>query len=235
MALEVFNRKETKYILTNEKYMQLFNSIKSYLTEDEYPKSTICNIYFDTDNYDLIARSIEKPIYKQKVRLRSYNIPTLDDYVFLEIKKKYLGTVNKRRIKIKLKEYYEFLNSKNLENKNMQIKSEIDYIFKMYDLKPKIYIAYDRLCFIDKNDKSFRITFDKNIRSRTDDLKLENGDKGNNYFNDNKVIMEVKAKEAYPVWFLKALRECNIKPASFSKYGSIYTKMRKGDELCLIV
>lgn len=232
MVKEVFNRKESKYLLTKDVYEKLLNDIACNIKPDEYPKSTICNIYLDTDGYDLISRSIEKPIYKQKVRLRSYNVPDLDDYVFLEIKKKFNGIVNKRRIKILLKDYYDYLDNKKLNIKNRQIKEEIDYCFKMYDLKPKIYIAYDRLCFIDKNDKTFRITFDKNIRSRNYDLKLENGDKGSKYFKNGEIIMEVKAQDAYPTWFIKALSNFKIRPTSFSKYGSIYTKQSKEGVLC---
>lgn len=235
MSGEVFNRKETKYLLSYDKYEKLFINIKDYLKPDEYPKSTICNIYFDTDGYDLISHSIEKPIYKEKVRLRSYNVPSLDDYVFLEIKKKFNGTVNKRRIKFSLRDYYNYLDNKKLNTSNKQIKEEIDYIFKTYDLKPKIFIAYDRLCFVDKNDNTFRITFDKNVRSRCYDLKLEDGDKGINYFEDEKVIMEVKAQNAYPTWFIKILSSLEIRPSSFSKYGSIYTKKKKENELCLTV
>ena len=235
MIKEVFNRNESKYILNKDTYNLLMDSIKKYITHDEYPKSTICNIYFDTDNYDLISHSIEKPIYKEKVRLRSYNVPSLDDYVFLEIKKKFNKVVNKRRIKISLKDYYEYLDNKKLNVGNKQIKSEIDYIFKMHDLKPKMFIAYDRLCFIDKSDNTFRITFDRNIRSRDYDLKLEDGDDGIKYFEDGKIIMEVKAINSYPMWFLKILSNLNIKPTSFSKYGSIYIKKRKDDELCLTV
>lgn len=232
MIKEVFNRKESKYILSKDIYNNLINIIQNNITYDEYPKSTICNIYFDTDNYDLISNSIQKPIYKQKVRLRSYNIPDLNDYVFLEIKKKFNGIVNKRRIKMSLKEYYDYLNNGELKTNNKQIKEEIDYCFSMYDLKPKIFIAYDRLCFIDKNDKSFRITFDKNVRSRNNDLKLEDGDNGHNYFEKGEIIMEVKAQNAYPTWFIKALSNLKIRPTSFSKYGSIYIKESKEGAVC---
>ena len=235
MSIEVFNRKETKYVLTKDKYEALLNIMKTYLDEDEYPRSTICNIYFDTDNYDLISHSIEKPVYKEKVRLRSYNVPDLNDYVFLEIKKKFNGIVNKRRIKISLKDYYDYLDNGKLDNVNKQIKDEIDYCFNIYNLKPKIFIAYDRLCFIDKNDKAFRVTFDKNIRSRTDDLKLDCGDNGDNYFEDEKVVMEVKAQERYPMWFINIIRQFNIRPTSFSKYGSIYIKQERKRKLCLTV
>jgi SPX domain protein involved in polyphosphate accumulation len=224
MANEVFRRKEIKYILTQEKYKSLLNTINSHIEKDPYFKSTICNIYYDTSNYDLIRHSIDKPIYKEKVRLRSYEVPKLDSTVFLEIKKKYNGIVGKRRIQIKLKDFYEYLETGEIKNTNEQIKKEIDYCFKIYNLEPKLFLAYDRLSYYDKDDKNFRITFDTNIRSREDNLRLEKGDKGKKYFEDDLIIMETKALNAYPLWFVKALSGLKIYPESFSKYGSIYKK-----------
>ena len=227
MSKEVFNRKEIKYVLNRDNYNKILDEIKDHIKEDEYPKSTICNIYFDTDNYDLISHSIDKPLYKEKVRLRSYNIPKSEDYVFLEVKKKYEGLVNKRRVKIKLCDFYNYMNDKSLITSNNQIKEEIEYCFNTYNLIPKMFIAYDRTCYTDKDNKNFRITFDQNIRSRSDELHLEYGDAGKLYFKDNMHIMEVKTLGALPLWFTTILSSLKIYPVSFSKYGSIYEKNLK--------
>lgn len=224
MSNEVFRRKETKYILSLDEYNSLMKKIEDHLEKDKYYESTICNVYYDTSNYDLIVHSLEKPIYKEKVRVRSYNVPKLNDTVFLEIKKKYKGIVGKRRIELKLKDFYNYLETGKIDNCNEQIKQEIDYCFKFYDLKPRLYLAYDRLSYYDKDDQCFRITFDRNIRSREDDLFLEKGDKGKKHFDDDIVIMETKALNAYPLWFARILSELKIYPGSFSKYGSIYSK-----------
>ncbi len=224
MANEVFRRKEIKYILTQEQYKSLLHVINNHIEKDKYYKSTICNIYYDTSNYDLIRHSLDKPTYKEKVRLRSYEVPKLDSNVFLEIKKKYAGIVGKRRIEIKLKDFYDYLKTGELNNSNEQIKKEIDYCFKLYNLEPKLFLAYDRLSYYDKDDINFRITFDTNIRSREDNLRLEKGDKGKLYFDDDLIVMETKALNAYPMWFVKALSELKLYPGSFSKYGSIYSK-----------
>ena len=224
MFNDVIRRKEIKYILSSEQYNTLLKKISDNLAEDEYYKSTICNIYFDTIHDDLIIKSIEKPKYKEKIRLRSYVIPKLDTEVFLEIKKKLKGEVSKRRIKLKLKDFYDYIETGNLKSKNEQIKKELDYSFKYYKLEPRIYLAYDRLSYYDKDNVNFRITFDKDIRSRKDDLRLENGDKGDLLFEDGSVIMETKTLGSYPMWFVKVLSELKIYPQSFSKYGSIYLK-----------
>lgn len=216
-----FQRVEEKYLITENQKEKLLKKISSYMIKDKFYISHIHNIYFDTCNNDLIIHSLEKPVFKDKFRVRSYNIPTLDDEVFLEIKTKYKGVVGKRRIKIKLHEYYDYINN-NIKSDN-QIFNEIDYYFKYYKLKPSIYIAYDRESYIGINDKNLRITFDNNLRSRRDNLVFEEGNT-TKYFTSNNYIMEIKTLGAIPLWLVKVLSELNIMPTSFSKYGKIYEK-----------
>ena len=112
--IEIFKRIEQKYLLSENEYNKLMNRLKDHIVKDKYFQSTICNVYFDTDNYDLIVSSIEKDIFKEKVRLRSYNIPNLNDIVFLEIKSKLDGVVYKRRVTLTLDEFYNYLNGKKV-------------------------------------------------------------------------------------------------------------------------
>lgn len=226
MYENIFKRVEQKYVLTEQEYKLLFKKINKYLKKDKYFKSTICNIYFDTINNDLIINSLEKPIFKEKIRLRSYQVPSINDDVFLEIKEKYKGIVGKRRIKIKLKDFYTYLKTNNYDKDN-QIMNEINYYFKYYDLKPAIYIAYDRLSYCGVDDNSLRITIDSNLRSRNSDLNLELGDAGKCYFKDKNYIMEIKTLGSMPLWLVRSLSELKIYPTSFSKYGSIYQKELK--------
>lgn len=225
MNTNVFKRVETKYLLTDDEYNILMKKIDKHLMKDRFYKSTICNIYFDSEDYDIINKSLEKPIFKQKIRLRSYNIPDLNDDVFFEIKGKYDGVVFKRREKLKLIDYYNYINDGKIPS-DKQIMKEIDYIIKKDNLKPKMMLSYDRLSYYDRNNKNFRITFDQNIRSREDDLKLEFGDAGKLYFDKPMHIMELKSLGAMPLWFTNILTKLKIYPKSFSKYGSIYKKMK---------
>ena len=224
MDINVFKRVEKKYLLSEDLYQKLFEKINNYITVDTYDFSTICNIYFDTDDYLLVNRSIEKPIYKEKVRLRSYGVPKKNSKVFLEIKKKYKGVVGKRRVSAPLKEFYTYFDIGKYPNVDTKIMNEINYCFKFYNLKPKVFLAYDRYSYKGKDDSNFRITFDKNIRSRTDNLYLENGDNGMLLLDKICYIMEVKTLGAYPLWFAQILSELNIYPTSFSKYGNVYKK-----------
>lgn len=224
--MDKFRRVENKYMFNEEVYNKLISKIKYYIKEDIYPKYTICNIYMDNNNFDLINNSIEKPLFKEKVRIRSYGNPKLNDNVYLEVKKKFDGVVSKRRTKLKLKDLYKYLSNDLDINGNQNFK-EIDYIIKKYLLKPKYYIAYDRIAFLAKDNNELRITFDTNIRSRTDYLRLELGDSGKLLFKDKKYIMEVKTIGSIPLWLSHILSELKIYPCSFSKYGSIYEEGMK--------
>lgn len=220
MVQKVFRRVEKKYLINEKQYQDILSLASSYIVKDRFYKTTICNIYFDNYNNDLIINSLEKPIYKEKIRLRSYGTPSLNDKVFFEIKKKYSGTVFKRREIVTLKEAYDYLDHHRY--KQSQIMKEIDYCFNRYNLEPSLYLAYDRYSYREKNNSHFRLTFDYNIRSRISDLKLDSGDEGQKLLNNNQYIMEVKCLNAMPLWFSKILSYLQIYPISFSKYGKIY-------------
>ncbi len=225
MAQQVFRRTETKYILTEKQVHDLMWLIEPYLKKDKYFKGTNCSIYYDDDNRYLAIHSLEKPLYKEKIRVRSYGVPRLDDTVFVEIKKKYKGIGSKRRIPVKLTDFYRYLKNGRLETGSPVIKAELDECFKRYQLKPTMFLAYDRTSYNDKTNPTFRITFDRNIRSRNDDLRLELGDHGTKYFKKDEVVMEVKALNAYPLYFVRALSRLKIYPHSFSKYGRVTEKI----------
>ena len=226
---KVFKRIEKKYVLDEKQLKKLFFKIKPYIMKDKYYQSTINNIYFDTNSNDLIINSIDKPLFKEKIRVRSYGIPNEYDNVFLEIKTKNNGVVGKRRIAISLNEFNDFLENHNYD-KNNQIMKEIVYHFEYYKLVPKRFIAYDRKSFVGINNKNLRITVDANLRSREDNLCFEAGSSGCKYFDKPHYIVEIKTPNSIPLWLAKILSELKIYPMSFSKYGSIYKK--KGDVLC---
>lgn len=218
----IFQRVEEKYFMDKKTKDLFFNNIKNYIDKDKYYESEILSIYFDNDNKDIVRRSLDKPVYKDKIRLRSYGTPNLDSNVFLEIKNKYQGVTGKRRIMLTLGEFYDYYyNNKMIDS---QIMKEIDYLFKYYDLKPNCFVSYDRLSYKGKEDENLRITVDSNLKGRTKDLKLEDGNYGKKYFKDDVYIMEIKTLNSMPLWLTKELSELKIFPISFSKYGEIYKK-----------
>lgn len=222
--MDVFRRVEIKYLLTKEKYECLLRRLKPKIEKDSYYFSKILNIYYDTEQYDMIRNSIEKPIYKEKIRLRSYGIPTKESTVFLEIKKKYQGVVGKRRIALPLKEAYNYINTGKMIKEN-QIMKEIDYCFRKYSLIPVLFLAYDRYSYKGKEDPNLRITFDFSIRFREKDLFLEKGDDGITLLKEE-CIMEIKTLKSMPMWLSSILSSLEIYPTSFSKYGKVYQEER---------
>lgn len=232
MSIEVFNRRERKYLIDDYMLAILREEIAPYMEADEHNLNnqvyTISNIYYDTPNNDIITRSVGKPIYKEKLRLRGYRVPKLDDQVFIEIKKKYDGIVNKRRSKIILKDAYEFIEKGKMDTvkdyMNEQIIREIEYFLSVNEIVPALYLAYDRYACFDKTDSDFRLTFDTNIRTRRYDLGLELGSHGDRLIDEGQWIMEIKATNAVPLWFARILSKYKIYPVSFSKYGTEFLR-----------
>lgn len=218
----LFKRREKKYILTKEQCDELSRRLEPYTEKDTYGEYSICNVYYDTDNYDLIRESLEKPKFKQKMRLRSYGIPSAGSRVFLELKKKYQGVVYKRRIKLPYEECMEYLEKDIPPRDNGASFREIDFVRKHFGLKPKVYLAYDRTALVAKDDPSLRITFDYNVRARAEDPCFEAGDYGVPVLDPDKRILELKLGMAMPKWLVDILGDMKIYPASFSKYGTFY-------------
>ncbi|SDC15705.1 VTC domain-containing protein [Paenibacillus sp. UNCCL117] len=232
MAIEVFNRYENKYLLDDAAYHSFYNRLLEYMELDDYNKQhpfyAISNIYFDTKDDALIRKSLSKPKYKEKLRLRAYGVPKQDAKVYLELKKKVFGLVNKRRTALALDEAYDFVRT-GMEPElqpymNKQVLHEIHYFLQRYELEPKVYLAYDRKALFCKNSRDLRITFDTNIRSRRCDLRLEDGDYGQALLEPGRWLMEVKAEKTVPMWLSRMLSEHQMFRTSFSKYGNEYKK-----------
>lgn len=220
-------------MLTMQQYDKLRELISPYMTEDKFGMHTICSIYFDTDDDRLIRNSIEKPLYKEKLRLRSYGVPKSDDHeVFLELKKKYKGIVYKRRESLTLSAAESYIQSGRFPA-DSQIFREIEYFRSYYSAYPKIFIAYDRIAMTGIDETSLRMTFDFKIRCRRDELDLRAGDHGIELLSNGSVLMEIKIPNAMPLWLSSALSQLKLYPVSFSKYGQFYIKELKGEfKLC---
>ncbi len=219
-----FKRYEKKFFLTREQYRLFLKKIDSFVKADAFPHYTICNLYYDTDNFALIRASIEKPVYKEKMRVRSYGTPTESDKVFVELKKKYEGVVYKRRVTTPPAFVEPLLSGFRRGDENPQISKELAYFNRFYRLQPKAFIAYDRQAFQGIENKELRITFDTKLRYRLENLDLRNGDYGEPILNDDedKILMEIKIPGTCPLWLSRILSELKIHSSSFSKYGTCY-------------
>ena len=216
-----FQRVEKKYILSNDQYEAMRRGMCGHVKPDDYSHYSIGNIYCDTEDYALIRISLEKPVYKEKLRLRSYGVPENGEPVFMELKKKYDGIVYKRRVTVNAAEAASCVRREKLCRSD-QISREINWFLQSYLPQPAAYIGYDREAWAGTEDKELRITFDTNLRGRNWDLDLRAGDSGVLFFPPDRVLMELKLAGGAPIWLAKLMSENGIFSSSFSKYGSYY-------------
>lgn len=226
-----FRRFEIKYLVDREEKGRLMELIRMYTCPDEYGRSTICNLYYDTPDRLLIRRSLEKPVYKEKLRVRSYGPVSEDGAVFVELKKKYNGVVYKRRVCMTEAEAAMYLAGGTLEKRN-QIINEIDYFISYYKgIAPAAYISYEREAFFGRSDNQLRITFDDNILWRETELSLVSEVSGEPLLPEGRSLMEIKLASGMPLWLSHELNSMKVFNTSFSKYGSAYlTMLSDGEE-----
>lgn len=238
----IFQRVEKKYMLTENDVARFLIKIGASLEHDTYANSTVGSLYLDTPDFRLIRNSIDakeyEMKYKEKLRLRGYGEIHDDSRVFLEIKKKFKGVVYKRRVAMSIENALRYLES-GARTVDSQIMREIDYAMKIYEHpKPSCAVFYEREAYVDKDNPSLRLTFDRNIRYRTDALDLRLGSFGKIILPENTVLLEIKTDGGMPLPLSKALDDLSIYPTSFSKYGTAYTdilqtktKIHKGDPI----
>lgn len=234
---KVFDRVEKKCLITKKQKTEMLKVIKEKMQKDKYYISDVYNIYFDTENFDLIIQSIEQPMFKEKLRARSYGGY---DKVFFEIKTKLCGKDNnvgyKRRVRVTKKDYKKIVSGNykvsdlikdNADGPNdFRIAEEVDYLIDFFGLKPMILVFYRRESY--QGEGGLRITFDEKLKYRTENIGFSKRKIDNFYFEDEKnIIMEIKAHGAWPLWLARKMSQERIFPEQFSKVGKIYQKIGK--------
>ncbi len=219
----VFQRYELKYLITAEEKAYVLDAMAPYMALDAYGRTTIRNVYYDTGNYRMIRRSIDRPSYKEKLRVRAYCQVGREDTVFVELKKKAKGVVYKRRIPLSEAGATDWLMRRTQKPEDSQIAREIDYVLRFYgDLRPACYLSYEREAYYALDGSDFRVTFDENILARTDALSLCEVPGGTPLLNAGMTLMEIKCAGGLPLWMVRALSARRIYKSSFSKYGTAY-------------
>ena len=231
MAIRTFQRREVKFLLSKAQYDALQPILLDYMNPDKYcvngKEYGVYNVYYDTDDNFLIRESLAKPYYKEKIRLRSYASPAgPEDMVFLEIKKKIGGIVTKRRVTMTLQQANAYIQTRVKPQSDkflqMQVLKELDVFLNNYAVSPKQYISYQRSAFFGKDNSDFRLTFDRQITARREDISLASGNYGSQIIRPDQRLMEIKVTDSIPKWLSDALSELNIYKTSFSKYGTAY-------------
>lgn len=222
----VFRRYELKYMLTEAQKEILLKEISRHMEPDRYGKTTIRNIYFDTENYRLIRRSLEKPVYKEKLRVRSYTRATPESTVFAELKKKYEGVVYKRRLPLPEGTAMAWLTGGMALPRSTQISREIDYFMHFYgEVRPTVFLSYEREAYFDTEESGLRVTFDESILARREQVNLCAPVYGTPLLPAGLVLMELKCAGGLPLWMVRLLSREGIRKTSFSKYGTAYEKL----------
>ena len=219
----IFERHENKYLISKEQCVRCQKIISQQMEPDSYCQYMVQNIYYDNEAWDVIRTSIEKPKYKEKMRLRCYDIPNKESKVFLELKKKYKGIVYKRRAAIPFNDLSFRSTGDIISVQNSQIFRELNFYMTKNQVMEKIYIAYRRTAFTGIEEKDLRVTFDADIRFRLDKLDFLNPELGIFLLPKDIFVMEIKALGGMPLWMARFLCENEIFPTPFSKYGKCYT------------
>ena len=230
----IFQRNEFKYLLDARQLQAILAAMAPYMVPDEYSHSSIRNLYLDTPDFRLIRRSLEKPVYKEKLRVRSYGRAEAEASVFVELKKKYRSVVYKRRIAMPQNQALGCVAGTELWP-NSQIGAELAYAADFYKtLRPAVFLSYERDSFRGVEDENFRVTFDAEIRYRREELTLDSDTWGVPILAPGQVLMEVKAAGGIPIWMAHVLSERGIFKTSFSKYGTAYQDIllngRRGEQ-----
>ena len=219
----VFQRYELKYLLTRSQRDKILEAMRTHMALDQYGRTTIRNLYFDTDNYRLVRRSIERPVYKEKLRIRSYEQARPESTVFVEIKKKYRSIVYKRRIALTERAAMEWTLGGKFHENETQISREVDYFLYYYEtLHPVMFLSYEREAYYSLDGSDFRVTFDDNVLCRQEDLSLTSDIGGIPLLDEDTVLMEIKCSGGIPLWMIHILSEEHLGKTSFSKYGTAY-------------
>lgn len=242
MVTKTFKRYELKYFVTPAQFETIRTALSDKMVPDEYCKKNgsymIYNLYFDAPDDGIIRQSLEKPYYKEKLRLRSYTMPTSrEDTVFLELKKKIGGVVAKRRAIMTYGQAMDYLENGTLPElrtyQDNQVMHEISCFLTRYQPVPKVFISYERIAYADRNDPDLRLSFDFNILTRRTDVTLTAGDWGTELLDTDDILMEIKCAGSIPLWLCRLMSDLGINKTSFSKYGTEYKKYVSGHRMRL--
>lgn len=239
MVIEIFRRREQKYLITTDQYIEMVKRIAPYMRPDRNGKNghyTITTLYFESPDKKIYYETKNKLKFRQKLRLRIYDDTDIHGNAFFEVKQKHKKVVNKRRMVLPLSEAYRYLNEKaatslnNFKTSNLQVFREIDYYRELYQLQPEMVVSYDRHALHHIEDPDLRVTFDLNLRCRANDLRIENGPYGEHFIDPDLVVLEVKVSDSVPLWLTRILQDLECEQRSASKFCTSLERL-KGEEL----
>lgn len=224
----VFKRYELKFLMSRRQQEEFLHTMKPHMAPDRYPHSSIRNLYYDTPDFRLIRDSLDKPFYKEKLRIRSYGRAGSTDPVFVELKKKCDSIVYKRRIVLPQQEAIAWLDGSS-PVPDSQIGREIQAAANRWSpIFPQVFLSYERDSYHSNDESGLRLTFDSCIRYRTVAVTLDSDTWGTPLLGSDTILMELKVPESMPLWIARELSRLGVYKTTFSKYGTAYMQMLSG-------
>ena len=227
----IFKRYEQKYLITETQAAVVEAVLSQRMVPDQFDAYCVQNLYFDTANWDVIRTSMQRPYYKEKLRLRSYGTSDAAAPIFLELKKKYAGVSYKRRVVLPKGALSQPLKEV-LAKDPSQIARELDFYLKSTEVTPRLFVSYRRKAFADKEDAGLRVTLDSELRYRPDQLHFRQPEEGRLILPGAYRLLEIKTPTSIPLWLVRLCSDNEIFSGSYSKYAACYTdywqSMHKG-------
>ena len=226
-VINVMKRYELKYLPDRGQTAFLVNRLKGHMEPDRYGMTSIASLYYDTPDFRLIKASLDKPDFKEKIRLRSYGLAADNSPVFLELKRKASGIVYKRRVQTTIPEVRKFFAGEDGLFADRQISRELSWFRDYYrPLQPACVIIYDRVAYFEPGG-DLRLTIDFNPRYRMGEgLNLTDSTDGTLLLPEGDNVLEIKVQGAMPLWLTAILDEGQIYRNSFSKYGEAFRQQQ---------
>jgi hypothetical protein len=235
-----FNRHEFKYVISEDTAQEVLKTIQPHMKRDRHTDEAahyrISSLYFDTAENLFHEEYLREEQFRQKLRLRVYNHPTLLDPCFFEIKKKLEGNVNKRRARLTLGAAYAWLEGRMAMPELSEafpleapILREINFLREHYRLQPRVVISYLRQAHVGIFDENLRVTMDRQLTQRTTHLHLHETAAASLYLPMDRVVLEVKSNGAVPLWLARMLSQFSCRKQAFSKYSTSYNTPEVND------
>ncbi|MBU3659624.1 MAG: polyphosphate polymerase domain-containing protein [Flavobacteriales bacterium] len=203
--VKLMNRTDTKFAFSIQKFIEFLGSLNQFYDVLEIEKTRTPHyesLYFDDDQFTFFKDHHNGKTNRFKVRIRKY---VESEILFLEIKHKFKGRTDKKRIPTKA--FDEAFDEKQRQFLTKQLQSE-------NQLVPTMWNSFQRITLINRTLNE-RLTFDFNINFHHQNTERN--------FN-NLVIAELKQETLNrnsPFYTL--MKNQQIRPYRLSKYclGSI--------------
>lgn len=225
-------RFEKKYRISEYKAQQIRHFVNQYLDLDEYGVSKpdlsyrVHSLYIDSATMKTYHDTINGTRNRYKLRLRYYENGSHHP-VYFEIKRRFNNVIVKKRAKVYRDVVPELLSGQmpvmdylvDKTPENLEALEHFCNLVNQINASPKIHVAYRREAYELENSNAVRVTFDREVYSECETgFGLNtNMDQPISVFG-NKVILELKFTNRYPIWLQELTQLFHLRQDSAAKY-----------------